>query len=133
MIVKITGLISLICLVALLLKFPVRKTGSERLNKIFWRLHMPCSGILFIMAFAHMGFALKLLITLGVLDAGGGLLGFCILLKLFTGIGLIAVSIILIALCHIQKEPMRKMFFHRMLSIILLALIVSHMIFGMQF
>ena len=108
----VTGIAAFVSLLALLIKYPLRKLGLHKLNAFFMKLHEAASGLFFVSAAAHMISGLRT-VRRNPFAALTGLISF-------------VVSIILIAACHITKDTRKKMLWHRIYSLILTLSVAAH-------
>ncbi len=105
------GIIALVSLLALLVKYPLRRLGLHKLNAFFMRLHEAASGLFFVSAIAHM-FAERRSFKRAPFSALLGLASFVI-------------SVVLIADCHMAKDA-AKMRRHRIYSLLLTLTAACH-------
>ncbi|NCB32679.1 MAG: hypothetical protein EOM64_02150 [Erysipelotrichia bacterium] len=110
----VTGILNLVLFAILLLKGPIRKYGSRELNRFFFRLHKPVSGIVCLTVPVHLFY---------IWNAAG-----TYPLHSFFGIAAAAEYLVLVTLCHTMKNQTVKMRWHRILSALLLALLAGHVI-----
>lgn len=106
------GIAALISLLALLVKYPLRRLGLHKLNAFFMKLHEAASGLFFAAAIAHM--------ISGLREARKNPLA------ALTGLTAFAVSTVLIAACHMTKDAQKKMRWHRIYSLILTITAAGH-------
>lgn len=107
------GYLCLLCLLLLAAKFAARKTKREKVNSFFEKLHKPVSCIFLLLCVIHLFFVFPVLKGRNLLVTVSGIIGF-------------GIAILLILLCHTIKDGKRKMFWHRTLTIVLLAVVVFH-------
>lgn len=108
----VTGIIALVSLLALLIKYPLRRLGMDRLNAFFMKLHEAASGLFFVAAIAHMLSGLRRLRENPF--------------AVISGLAAFAVSVVLIADCHMAKDVQRKLRRHRIYSALLSAAALCH-------
>ena len=108
----VTGAVALVSLLALLVKYPLRKLGMHKLNAFFMKLHEAASGLFFIAAIAHMISSLRQA-RKHPFAALTGVLSFVI-------------SFVLIAACHMTKDVKKKMHWHRIYSLLLTLTTAGH-------
>ena len=108
----LTGILNLILFATLLLKGPIRKYGSDELNSHFFKLHKPASGIVCLTIPLHLFFVWNTIPEHW----------------LHSIFGIIAAVeyLVLVTLCHTMKDQTEKMHWHRILSLLLLVLLASH-------
>ena len=83
------GIAALISLLALLVKYPLRKLGMHKLNAFFMKLHEAASGLFFVAAVAHM--------ISGLREARKNPIA------ALTGLAAFVISTVLIVACHMTK------------------------------
>lgn len=110
----ILGLLTLICFLLLSVKYPLRKLGLHKLNGALMKLHEPASAGLLLAGLVHLILCVRLFGQRG-------------LLLLLSGLGVFIMCFVIIAACHMMKEPKQKMRWHRILSLITAILIAIHM------
>ena len=109
----ITGILNLICLALLLMKYPARKYHLNELNARLQLLHKPVSGLVCLTIGLHIGTILAVIRKVpAVIPVLGGLI--------------VIVYLLLVTLCHTMKEHEQKMHWHRIMSVCLLAVIIGH-------
>lgn len=111
----VMGYICLICYILLAGKYVARKTERQRVNAFFLKLHKPVSCIFLLACIIHLILVLPVLKGRDMLVTVSGM--FCL--------GMI---LLLIILCHVIKEKKQKMFWHRLLTVVLLVMIVFHVV-----
>lgn len=111
----VMGYICLICYILLAGKYVARKTERQRVNAFFLKLHKPVSCIFLLTCIIHLILVLPVLKGRDMLVTVSGM--FCL--------GMI---LLLIILCHVIKEKKQKMFWHRLLTVVLLVMIVFHVV-----
>ena len=109
MIHKTSGYAAAASLAALMVKYPLRRLGMSRANAVMMQAHEAASGAYFLAALAHMATAQK-----------------TSRFKALSGFAAFAVSVVLIADCHMAKEPKSKMQRHRAYSAVLAAAAAMH-------
>ena len=117
----ILGLLTLICFLLLSVKYPLRKLGLHKLNGALMKLHEPASAGLLLAGLVLLDSDLVHLILCVRLFGQRGLL------LLLSGLGVFIMCFVIIAACHMMKEPKQKMRWHRILSLITAILIAIHM------
>ena len=96
------GIAAIISLLALLVKYPLRKLGMHKLNAFFMKLH----------AVAHM--------ISGLREARKNPIA------ALTGLAAFVISTVLIAACHMTKDAQKKMRWHRIYSLFLTLTVAGH-------
>ena len=96
MIHKVSGCIAAVSLAALTVKYPLRRLGMHKANAVMMQAHEAASGAYFLAALVHMATAA------------------------------FAISVVLIADCHMAKEQKAKMRRHRIYSAALTLTALSH-------
>ena len=109
----LTGYISLACLLFLAAKFVTRKTKNQKLDRFFHRLHKPVSGIFLLTGIVHLFLVLPVWNTRSMPVN-------------FSGVAALAILLLLIVACHGIKDAKKRMFWHRLLTIVLLILAACH-------
>lgn len=109
----VMGYISLLCFLLLVGKYVARKTKRDKINRFFGKLHKPISCVFLLTCVMHMCLVFPVLKARDILVTASGLIAFFIV-------------ILLILLCHIIKDGKKKMFWHRVLTIILLIIAIFH-------
>ena len=126
----ITGYICLFCFCILLAKALTRKLGIQKADRLFMKLHKPASGILLIACTVHM------ILVYPILKMRNPAV-------IVTGICAVVTYLLLIIFCHnsgfrlLQKRQTEKILnpaayklrLHRILSVIMLACIATHITF----
>lgn len=110
----ILGWLSLVCFLLLSVKYPLRKLGLHRLNGALMKLHEPASAGLLLAGLVHLILCVRLF-------------GQKPLLLPLSGLAVFLMCFVIIAACHMMKEPKQKMRWHRLLSLITVLLIAIHM------
>lgn len=108
-----TGILALVCFLLLSLKYPLRKLGLHRLNAALMKFHEHASAGLLLAGLIH------LILCIHRIKVQGALL-------IFSGISVFVMSIVIIAACHMMKEPAQKMRWHRVLSLAAALLLALH-------
>ena len=111
---KITGIASAACFAPLVAKYPLRKLNMNKANACLMKLHEGASAGFLLFATAHM--IAQLCANKG--DA----------LTKYSGLFGLALSVWLIADCHMAKDASKKMERHRWYSLFLTAAISCHII-----
>lgn len=111
----VTGYICLICFVLLAGKYVARKTNHQQINTFIKKIHKPVSGIFLLTCIIHFILVLKVLDTRSKMVIASGIIS-------------LGVAILLVLLCHITRDGKKKMFWHRMLTIVLLLVTIFHMV-----
>lgn len=109
------GYISLICLLLLAGKFVARKTNSHKIDCFFKKLHKPVSCVFLLFCVAHLFLAFPILKGRDLMVTVSGSIS-------------LGIAILLILLCHLIQDVKRKMLWHRILTIALLAAVVLHIV-----
>ena len=104
------GIAALISLLALLVKYPLRKLGMHKLNAFFMKLHE--ASLFFVAAVAHM--------ISGLREARKNPIA------ALTGLAAFVISTVLIAACHMTKDAQKKMRWHRIYSLFLTLTVAGH-------
>ena len=110
----ILGVITLVCFLLLAVKYPLRKLGLHKLNGALMKLHEPASAGLLLAGLVH------LILCFRFFRQGS-------LLLPLSGLAVFVMCFVIIAACHMMKEPKQKMHWHRILSLITVILIAIHM------
>ena len=110
----VLGLLALVCFLLLAVKSPSRKLGLHTLNGALMKLHEPASAVLLLAGLIHLILCLRLF-------------GQRSLLLPLSGLAVFIMCFVIIAACHMMKEPKQKMRWHRILSLITVILIAIHM------
>lgn len=111
----LTGYISLVCFILLAAKFVAKRTGSHKADHYLKILHKPVSCIFFISSILH------LFLVFPVLKGRS-------LPVTISGSSSIVFAVLLVLLCHIIRDGHKKMFWHRMMTAALLAVVILHVI-----
>lgn len=106
---KTSGYAAAAALSALLVKYPLRKLGMHKANAALMQAHEAASGAYFLAALLHMATSPK---TSGC--------------KAASGAAAFAVSVVVIADCHMAKDQTSKMQRHRIYSAALAAAAALH-------
>ncbi len=109
---SITGGASAACYGLLVVKYPLRELGMNKLNAQMMKLHEPASGAFFILGTVHGAIAL-----LGKKKLGAAAISGATFYLLCTA---------LIAACHMTKDPKKKMRDHRLYSLASSLALTSH-------
>ena len=109
MIHKASGCTAAASLAALMVKYPLRKLGMHKANAVMMQAHEAASGAYFLAALAHMATAQK---------TGR--------FKTLSGFAAFAISVVLLADCHMAKDQQAKMQRHRIYSAALAAAAAIH-------
>ena len=110
----VLGLLALVCFLLLAVKYPLRKLGLHKLNGALMKLHEPASAGLLLAGLVYLILCLRLF-------------GQRNLLLPLSGLAVFIMCFVIIAACHMMKEPKQKMRWHRILSLITVILIAIHM------
>ena len=110
----VLGVLTLVCFLLLAVKYPLRKLGLHKLNSALMKLHEPASAGLLLAGLIHLILCLRLF-------------GQQSLLLPLSGLAAFIMCFVIIAACHMMKEPKQKMRWHRILSLITVILIAIHM------
>lgn len=110
---KLTGAAAVASFAGLAVKYPLRKLHMDKLNAELMKAHEAMSGVFFLSASAHLASGLMRAkkITPAVIISGGAAY---------------AVSVMLIAACHMTKDPKKKMRWHRLYSLVLAETMAGH-------
>lgn len=111
----LTGYISLVCFILLAAKFVARKTKNHKIDHFLKVLHKPVSCIFFISSVLHLFLVLPVLKGRSLPVTVSGSIS-------------IVFAILLVLLCHIIKNGHNKMFWHRIMTVALLVIIILHVI-----
>lgn len=109
----LAGVIALICFLLLSVKYPLRKLGFHSLNSALMRLHEAASAGLLLFGLIH------LILWFGIRKECGFLLA-------LSGFSAFIMCFVIIAACHMMKDPAEKMRWHRILSLVTGVLIAVH-------
>ena len=110
----ILGLLGLVCFLLLAVKYPLRKLGLHKLNGKLMKLHEPASAGLLLAGLVH------LILCFRFFRLGS-------LLLPLSGLAVFVMCFVIIAACHMMKEPKQKMRWHRILSLVTAILLATHM------
>ena len=110
----VLGLLALVCFLLLAVKYPLHKLGLHKLNGALMKLHEPASAGLLLGGLVHLILCFRLF-------------GLGNLLLPLSGLAVFIMCFVIIAACHMMKEPKQKMRWHRILSLITAILIAIHM------
>lgn len=111
----LTGYISFVCFILLAAKYVARKTKNYKVDHFLKGLHKPVSCIFFISSVLHLFLVLPVLKGRSLPVTVSGSIS-------------IVFAILLVLLCHIIKNGQKKMFWHRMMTVVLLAVVILHVI-----
>ena len=106
---KTSGCTAAVSLAALTVKYPLRKLGLHKANAVMMQAHEAASGAYFLAALVHMATAQKRS-----------------RIKALSGFASFAISVVLIADCHMAKDQKAKMQRHRAYSTVLTLTTLSH-------
>lgn len=109
------GFLCIICFLLLFVKGITRRFHFTRIDSLLMRLHKPLSVVLVILCTLHIAFVIPVIRNRNVLVS-------------ITGIVIIGVMLLLIWLCHRIQDKKKKMWWHRVLSIIMVVSIVGHIL-----
>ncbi len=109
MIHKVSGCTAAVSLAALMVKYPLRKLGMHKANAVMMQAHEAASGAYFLAALVHMATAQK-----------------TSSFKALSGFAAFAISVVLIADCHMASDQQAKMQRHRAYSAALTLTTLSH-------
>lgn len=109
----VTGYIGLISFFLLAGKFIARKSDSHKINRFFAMLHKPVSCIFLLTCIIHLILVIPVLKTRNLAVSLSGFLAFTFVL-------------LLIVFCHTVKNGAKKMKWHRIFTLALLAGIIFH-------
>lgn len=111
----LTGYISLVSFILLAAKYVARKTKNHKIDHFLKVLHKPVSCIFLISSVLHLFLVLPVLKGRSLPVTVSGSIS-------------IVFAILLVLLCHIIRDGQKKMFWHRMMTVVLLAAVVLHVI-----
>lgn len=111
----IFGFICLICFCVLSAKAITKKCHLEKADRLLMKFHKPISWLLIISCFLHMILVIPVIKNRSIF-------------VIITGICSVFFMILLICLCHMIKDTKKKIWWHRVLTIIMAICIVSHII-----
>lgn len=109
----LTGYTALLCFGLLVIKYPLRKLHMYKANAFLMKLHEAASALLLLAGVAHM------LLCIPALKNYGVLIG-------ISGFSMLAMSFIIIAACHMTKDKVKKMIWHRWLSLAAVLIVTVH-------
>lgn len=109
----ITGYISVALFLLLCAKYITKRINRPSADALFCRIHKPASGLFLMFCILHIWFVIP------VLDKRN-------IMVICSGIAIISMAVVLIVLCHRIKDMEKKMVWHRILSIIVLAALLIH-------
>lgn len=110
----VTGFLCIICFCVLAGKLLTRKCHFEKIDKMLLRLHKPASGILLVCVILHIAFVFPVIKNRSV----------CVNLS---GVAIVILIVMLIALCHMMKHKKQRMRWHRIFTVIIAVGIIGHM------
>lgn len=108
-----TGYTALFCFVLLVVKYPLRKLHMYRANAFLMKLHEAASALLLLVGIVHM------LLCIPALKNYGLLIG-------ISGFSMLGMSFIIVAACHMTKDKVKKMSWHRWLSLAGVLIVAAH-------
>jgi len=104
MIMTILGIISLVCFLMLVVKYPLRKLGLHKANAFMMKLHEAASLGLFLSALVQLVLGVKKYRKTRPFSVITGILAYLLDFTIITA-------------CHVTKDPVKKMRDHRILSL----------------
>lgn len=107
------GIICLICFCLLSAKAVTAKLHLKKLDKILLKAHKPVSASLIIACIIHIFYVVPILKNRS-------------LFVMISGIVSVVLMVLLICLCHMIKDRKKKMFWHRILTILMAIGIIGH-------
>ena len=111
----VLGYISFLCVILLLLKLVTRKLQWKKIDRILMRGHKWICGVLVVSCFAHV---ICVIPVLGNRDKWVRI----------TGVIAAILIIAIIVFCHIMKKREQKLRWHRILSVVMLVMVISHVV-----
>ena len=111
----VLGILCLICFCLLSAKAITRKLHLEKADRFLMRAHKPISILLIILCVLHVIFVTPVLKNRSVF-------------VIISGIASVFFMLLLIWVIHIKKSHKRKIWWHRVLTIIMAACVVSHIV-----
>ena len=109
------GYLALICFCMLVTKWIVRRFNLIKIDKVLMRIHRPVSLLLIVFCILHISFVIPVLRNRNVLVNVSGVLA-------------VVFMFILIFSCHVLKQKDRRMKWHRIMTILMAACIVWHVV-----
>lgn len=111
----IFGYLSLICLILLLIKFVLHQLNFKKCDQLLMKIHKYLSGALLLIGLCHI---ISIIPTLATHH----------MIVIVPGIMTYLIFIWLVGIAHVIKNPQINLFWHRVLSLILLLCITIHII-----
>lgn len=112
----LTGYISLILLILLLAKYVTKRCHLTKINAFLMKIHKYAAGGFLVVSILH------LILVLPVFDTRAVIVS-------VSGIVIIVVGILLTISCHTIKNKKVEIKFHRLFSMIILLMLITHMVF----
>lgn len=109
----VLGFFSLICFCLLSVKFITRICRLKKADRFFMKIHKPISAVLLICVFLHIALVFR------VLKSRNGFVT-------ISGIISSLLMILLIFLCHVIKDKRKRIYLHRVLTVITALFIAGH-------
>lgn len=108
-----TGYTALICFALLAVKYPLRKLHLYKANAFLMKLHEPASALLLLVGIVHMFLGISALKDYGVIMG-------------ISGFSMLGMSFVIVAACHMTKDKVKKMNWHRWLSLAAALIVAVH-------
>ena len=109
----LSGILSLICFCLLSSKAVTSKLHFKKMDKLLFKIHKPVSVFLIITSFVHIFSVVPILKNRDFLIVIAGIIS-------------IAFMVLLICLCHMLNDRKKKIFWHRILTILMAIGIIWH-------
>lgn len=111
----VLGFLCIICFLLLSAKGITRRCHITRIDSLLMRFHKPLSIVLVILCISHIAFVIPVLRNRNILVS-------------ISGIVIIIAMLLLIFLCHVLKDKKKRMWWHRVLTMIMAVSIVGHIL-----
>ena len=108
-----TGYTALLCFVLLVVKYPLRKLHMYKANAFLMKLHEAASALLLLVGIVHM------FLGISALKNYSAIMG-------ISGFSMLGMSFIIVAACHMTKDKVKKMNWHRWLSLAATLVVAVH-------
>lgn len=108
-----TGMLCFICFCMLSAKAATAKLHFKKMDKMLMKVHKPASACLVLICFVHIVCVVPIIKSRSL---------FVVVLGIVTAVWMV----LLICLCHVQKEKKKKMWWHRILTALMAAGIIGH-------
>lgn len=108
-----SGIVCFICFCLLSAKAATAKLHVEKMDRMFMKMHKPVSAFLMIACVVHIFYSIPLLKNRS-------------LLVVISGFSTTALMILLICFCHMIKDRKKKIWWHRVCTILMAAGILGH-------